>query len=491
MSKVLERTMDSQPAAGATPRPRRRPLPLRVRLYVAATALTALAAIPLATASTGALGGVPALATTILLGVLIAAAHRTPVSISPERKVDVGTAPEVAAALLLPGPLAVVLLTAGWVAGEATRSARMEQRIFNTAVAALRASLGAATYAWLLQRGPGAVHEFLAPVATAAVMYASTTVLVRGIAAVHRWEFALPQSWLPARDLLILDGALSLTGVLAALAATQQVWALLLLGGPALIAQRMLHESLAVREQTRRAEAALAVRESFLSIAAHELRTPLTALKSFNQVAIRRLERGAAQASVLPLLGDVDAQVARMTRLVNELLDASRLATGRLTLSMAPVEIGPVVARAVALARAAAPERVIELTLPEISPIVTADAVRLEQVLTNLLENARKYSAAQSPVHVDVSTTDGLVSIAVRDHGAGIAPEEQERIFERFQRAGGLDPNISGLGLGLSIARELVVSHGGALTVASVPGEGSTFTIELPWTGEQRDAPAA
>lgn len=481
MPNVLERASAVPTTDDPPPRTRRRPLPARVRVYVLLTALAALLLLPLCRLSDGVLSGLPAMATAVLLGALIAGAHRRLIAISPERRVDVGTAPEVAAVLLLPGPLAAVLLTAGWVVGEAGRSARIEQRVFNTAVAALRAALGTAVYAGLLHLGSGALHDFLAPVGAAVVMYVSTTVLVRGIAAVQRWEFPLPQSWLPARDLLIVDGALSLTGILAALAAAQQVWALLLLGGPAVIAQRMLRDSLAVREQTRRAESALAVRESFLSIAAHELRTPLTALKSFNQVAIRRLERGTAAETVLPLLGDVDAQVSRMTRLVNELLDASRLATGQLQPTMAPVAIVPLIERVVALARTASSEHPIDLVLPEPRPVVTADAVRIEQVLISLLDNARKYSPVGSPIHVAMATTEEQVMIAVQDHGIGIAPEEQTRIFERFHRAGTLDPNISGLGLGLTIARELMAAHGGALTVASVPGEGSTFTMMMPW----------
>ena len=112
--------------------------------------------------------------------------------------------------------------------------------------------------------------------------------------------------------------------------------------------------------------------------------------------------------------------------------------------------------------------------------MVHADAERLEQVLVNLLENAQKYSSVETKILVRVSADAGSVSIAVEDKGVGIPPEERERIFERFPRAGNIDQNIAGLGLGLHIAVEIVRAHEGTLTVDSTPGAGSTFTVTLP-----------
>jgi signal transduction histidine kinase len=230
------------------------------------------------------------------------------------------------------------------------------------------------------------------------------------------------------------------------------------------------------------ARAALSVRDQFLSVAAHELRTPLTALKGHVQIARRRLAGGVPPSDLDPLLRRADGQVDRLTDLINDLLDVSRISSGRLSIEREPVAPVPLIRRVVELEGATAPSRPIELDLPETLPVFEADAARLEQVLFNLIENALKYSPPDSPVSVRARLVDGCLEISVSDRGAGIASEEQAQIFERFQRASNIDQNISGLGLGLYISREIVEAHGGRLTVQSQPGAGSTFAIVLPLT---------
>jgi signal transduction histidine kinase len=234
------------------------------------------------------------------------------------------------------------------------------------------------------------------------------------------------------------------------------------------------------RSSLTEAQTALRIREEFLSIASHELRTPLTALKSNLQLARRRLSRGARPEQVSELVDHANDQTERLAGLVSDLLDVTRIAAGRLTIGCAPVAIGPLLCRVVETERAADPERTITLTLPDADITLEADAARLEQVALNLVENARKYSPADSPVHVLVSATCDTLTIAVEDKGTGVPPEEREHIFERFHRAANVDKGVSGLGLGLHIAREIVRAHGGTLTVDSAPGEGSTFTAILP-----------
>ena len=250
---------------------------------------------------------------------------------------------------------------------------------------------------------------------------------------------------------------------------------------------RLYHEAQAALEETQRA---LDMRDQFLSVASHELRTPLTALKGQIQLAARRIQRGTAEG-VPELVRQADQQVERLTGLVRDLLDVSRIAAGGFVIERDPVALGALVQRAVDLERATAPNHPIELEMPVDTPTILADRERLEQVLVNLIENARKYSPNTKPIHVRVGVGDGNVTISVQDYGVGIPHEDQRRIFERFHRAGNVDRNVSGLGLGLYIAQQIVQAHVGELTVESTPGVGSTFTVALPRGVEGAGKPPA
>lgn len=230
------------------------------------------------------------------------------------------------------------------------------------------------------------------------------------------------------------------------------------------------------------AVAAVRVRDEFLSVASHELRTPLTSLQL--QLEILRRPRKPTQPplSAEAVKAKVDAvsrQATRLSHLVNELLDVSRIDEGTLELEFARVDLARV-ARDVVGRLAGDAERVgsvVRLTVGE-SVVGRWDALRLEQVLSNLLSNALKFGAGK-PVEVTVERKSALAVMTIRDQGIGIAPGDIERIFERFERAAPTR-RYGGLGLGLYIVRQIVEAHGGQVRAESVPGLGSTFTVELP-----------
>jgi PAS domain S-box-containing protein len=234
------------------------------------------------------------------------------------------------------------------------------------------------------------------------------------------------------------------------------------------------------------ARAALETRAQFLSVASHELRTPLTSLKGYLELMQRRLRQQTLDERLVSGLDTAVRQVDRLTRLVGEMLDVSRLASGRFAIGAERVDVVALVARAIEGEAAFEPGRQVKVTGP-IGPLyVRGDLERLDQVLVNLLQNARKYSPSDRPVTILIDESSDGVSITVRDEGIGVPPEERERIFEPFHRGGNIDPAVAGLGLGLYIAAEIVRAHGGVLDVESLPGAGSSFRLVLPrWEADQ------
>ncbi len=238
------------------------------------------------------------------------------------------------------------------------------------------------------------------------------------------------------------------------------------------------------REAEARLQEALRVRDEFLSIASHELRTPLTSMKLQLHLMQRGVERGEpgayAPERVRRLVEQSNRQIARLTRLIDDMLDISRIQTGRLVIApgrMDAVELvrevlgrlGPHLAEAGTPATLEAPERLE----------VQWDSFRIEQVVTNLLTNAMRYGG-NKPVVVKLSSHPGRILLSVQDQGMGIAKESQERIFNRFERAISAS-DVSGLGLGLFISRQIVEAHGGRIWAESAgPGRGTTFFVELP-----------
>jgi PAS domain S-box-containing protein len=232
---------------------------------------------------------------------------------------------------------------------------------------------------------------------------------------------------------------------------------------------------------------AVSLRDEFLSIASHELRTPLTALRLQLDSVARSLERRPAEhlasGRLASSTGDARTQAVRLTALVERLLDISRLAEGRLTLDQEELDLVSVVREVVDVMRA--PARVAGCELRFDAPPALRghwDRMRLEQLVTNLVGNATKFGAHQ-PVDValavDTNGHAGAARLTVTDRGIGIDPQDQRRIFERFERAVSAR-NFGGLGLGLWVAKQIVDAHEGTISVASAPGEGATFTVVLP-----------
>jgi PAS domain S-box-containing protein len=238
-----------------------------------------------------------------------------------------------------------------------------------------------------------------------------------------------------------------------------------------------------VRERTRQLEEAVHARDEFMSIASHELRTPVTSLKLQVQSALRQLDREGAEAFAersAKFVAGAGRQLDRLARLIDDMLDVSRLSMHRLEIAREPVELGELVAEVKERfgEQATASGASLTVTVPAVPVVVLGDRLRLEQVLANLVINAIKYGAGQ-PIHVSLEERGGTARIEVRDQGIGIAAGDLARVFERFERAVSAS-SVSGLGLGLFICREIVSLHEGKISVESELGKGSTFVVELP-----------
>ncbi|MCP3064173.1 ATP-binding protein [Myxococcus sp. K38C18041901] len=243
----------------------------------------------------------------------------------------------------------------------------------------------------------------------------------------------------------------------------------------------------------REAQEAVRLRDEFMSIASHELKTPLTPLKLKLQALSRELNRhpGPIPREVVTKYLEVgDLQIKKLTELVDELLDVSRIASGRLSLDLQRLELAPIVREVVTQyeLQARRAGSTLELDVGTVPFEGDWDRLRLEQVVMNLVDNAVKYGRG-NPIQVQLVPVDGGVHLVVRDGGIGIAPESLPRLFGRFERAVS-ERNYGGLGLGLYITRMLVEAMGGRVHVESTLGVGSTFTVELLCHPLERDAGA-
>jgi two-component system, OmpR family, phosphate regulon sensor histidine kinase PhoR len=219
-------------------------------------------------------------------------------------------------------------------------------------------------------------------------------------------------------------------------------------------------------------------KSDFVATVSHELRTPMTGVYGAAQTLLREdIELGPEQTRTL--LSMIATEAARLSQITEEVLLTSQLDRGDLTLERAPVDVAEVVRSAVHTMRPQLPDSMtIEVEVDDHIGVASGDSDRVQQVLVNLLDNAAKYGSG--PVKVSAEGTNGFVRIAVSDAGPGIGAADRERIFEKFYRA---DPQLTrgarGTGLGLYISRELARRMGGRLALASEPGEGATFVMEL------------
>jgi len=230
----------------------------------------------------------------------------------------------------------------------------------------------------------------------------------------------------------------------------------------------------------REAQDAVRVRNDFISIAAHELKTPMSSLRLAAQLTLRRLEKSGEiePERVRSSMQTIDVQSEKLERLIAQLLDISRIDAGRLALAPELVDIRKLADDVVTSARARS-QQAITVRGPR-RLTAWGDPLRLEQVLTNLIDNALKYTEDDSPIRVEISTpASESVSISVTDRGPGIPEEYRSQIFERFFRVPGKHP-ATGMGIGLYVSRDIVRMHGGEIRAEFPPDGGSRFVVEFP-----------
>ncbi|MBN1250356.1 MAG: PAS domain S-box protein [Anaerolineae bacterium] len=235
-----------------------------------------------------------------------------------------------------------------------------------------------------------------------------------------------------------------------------------------------------VRDITRFRESD-ALKDTFISIVSHELKTPVAIIKGYAETLLNPRARGNP-ALVEEMLSDIIQESDRLARLVDDLLDASRLQAGGLPFrDVEEVDLRMIAQRVVERYAPRTNKHELVLAFPETFPTVQGDAQRLEQVLDNLVSNAIKYSPRGGEVEIAGRHDPAEIVVSVSDEGVGIPLDEQERIFDRFYRVEGPETRaVSGTGLGLYLTRAIVEAHGGRCWVSSAPGQGSTFYVALP-----------
>jgi signal transduction histidine kinase/DNA-binding response OmpR family regulator len=231
------------------------------------------------------------------------------------------------------------------------------------------------------------------------------------------------------------------------------------------------------------------LKSDFVTTISHELRTPLTSVYG---AAVTMRGRELAPERQEQMLDIIVAESSRLADLVDDILLAQRVDAGLALPNLEPVAVAPMVAAAVAAAELLLPENLeLEIDLKGQQPIVQADAAQLRQVLTNLIDNAIKYSPGGGLIRVEAEVEDAHLQLVIRDQGLGIPPSEERRVFQKFHRLDHqMQRGISGTGLGLYICQQLVVQAGGRIWVEANPGGGSLFTVEMP-LASQASAPAA
>jgi signal transduction histidine kinase/integral membrane sensor domain MASE1 len=236
-----------------------------------------------------------------------------------------------------------------------------------------------------------------------------------------------------------------------------------------------------LRQQTARAVAASQHKSDFLAKMSHELRTPLNSIIGFTDL-LKEQEGVIDTKKRLAFLENVNGSAQHLLNLINDLLDLTKVESGKMKLHFENVDLRRAIANTVA---STAPlftrkKQLIEMMLPEEPMMVHVDVSRVEQVLLNLLANANKFSPEGDKITIRSRAADRSWRIEVVDHGIGISAEDQHRIFDEFEQLHRRGPNSTGTGLGLALAKRFVEAHGGVIEVASSLGSGSTFSVTLP-----------
>ncbi|MEZ0240322.1 MAG: sensor histidine kinase, partial [Chloroflexota bacterium] len=236
------------------------------------------------------------------------------------------------------------------------------------------------------------------------------------------------------------------------------------------------------------------IRAEFIDNLSHELRTPITTIGLLTETLVRDVEAASSAGIEVPAkmrerIGKLEVESANVAQMVSELLDLARIESGGRQLHLDEVDLARLATDSAERLRPFADRQGVAVNV-EVEPglpSVRGEASRLGQVFANLLHNAVKFSPHGGGVGVGVRREDGYLAAWVRDHGVGIAPADQARIFERFYKADRTRVRGGGTGLGLAIARHIVEGHGGTLRVESTVGEGSTFIFTIPVPGEPSD----
>lgn len=230
------------------------------------------------------------------------------------------------------------------------------------------------------------------------------------------------------------------------------------------------------------ARTAIQARDEFLSIASHELKTPLTPLKLQLQILAKQYKKGQTDIppeKFLKIMENSDNQLNRLSRLIEDLLDVSRITAGKLRLNLESIDLKKIIEEVMAQYEHQLKDALLRIEIDAESKVICqVDPMRIEQVIINLLTNALKYAPGK-PIKISLKKAGEIAKICIKDQGPGIAPENQERIFKRFERVKATD-NVGGLGLGLYISHQIIEAHHGKIYVESTPGNGSNFVIELP-----------
>jgi signal transduction histidine kinase len=221
------------------------------------------------------------------------------------------------------------------------------------------------------------------------------------------------------------------------------------------------------------------LRDEFVAVVAHDLRGPVQSLRMQSELLLEQASGSGQVCTDLESVKRMHRAALALQRQVEDLLDAGRIDAQRVSILAQPLSLNELAEEVLARMRPALREHPLELEVID-EPRVCGDPVRLGQVLTNLLENAARYSEAGTPIRVRVEAAPGGATFTVIDRGWGIAPEEVPKLFDRFYQTGRARKKHTGLGLGLYIVKGLVDAHHGRITVDSTPGRGSAFRIWLP-----------
>jgi len=241
-----------------------------------------------------------------------------------------------------------------------------------------------------------------------------------------------------------------------------------------------------IADKSAQLEAASRHKSEFLANMSHELRTPLNAIIGFSEVLVNRMF-GELNEKQDEYLKDIFASGQHLLSLINDILDLSKIEAGRMELELADFDLPSAIDNALIVVRERASRREITLghSVDERLGPIRGDERKVKQVLLNLLSNALKFTPEGGRIDVSAAEHDGVAEIAVTDTGVGIAPEDQEAVFEEFRQVGTADKKVEGTGLGLALSRKFIELHGGKIRVKSQVGHGSTFTFTLPMRREE------